>query len=272
MTVSMPHPQTPNPLLEDWTTPYGLPPFERIAPEHFLPAFASAFAEHDAEIDAIAQNPAPATFENTMAALERSGRRLRRISALFFNLAHSHTNDAIEAVEREVAPLFARHDAAIHLNDALFARIDALYRQRDALALTAEQRRVLERHHLEFRRAGAGLAPKVKARLAEIGERLAALGTQFSQNVLADEKCFTLVLDEGDDLAGLPDWLSARRRRRRASAAFPAIMSSRSIAPASSLFSRSPRGGICAKKPGAPGSRAANRAARATIARLPPKC
>ncbi|MGA3302248.1 MAG: M3 family metallopeptidase [Methylovirgula sp.] len=221
MTVSMPHPQSQNPLLEDWTTPFGLPPFERIAPEHFLPAFESAFVEHNAEIDAIAKNPAPASFENTMAALERAGRRLRRISALFFNLAHSHTNDSIEAVEREVAPLFARHYAAIHLNDALFARIDALYRQRDALPLTAEQRRVLERHHLEFRRAGAGLAPAVKARLAAIGERLAALGTQFSQNVLADEKSFTLVLDEGDDLAGLPDWLVSEAAETARERGFP---------------------------------------------------
>ncbi|HEY1736422.1 MAG TPA: M3 family metallopeptidase [Methylovirgula sp.] len=198
-----------NPLLEDWATPYGLPPFDRIAPEHFLPAFAAAFAAHDTEIDAIAANPTAPDFDNTMAALERSGRKLRRVTALFYNLANSHTNDAIQAIEREIAPLFARHDAAIHLNDALFARIEALYRKRETLALTPEQRRLLERHHLEFRRAGAGLASETKARLATIGERLAALGTQFSQNVLADEKSFTLVLDAGDDLAGLPDWLIA---------------------------------------------------------------
>src|SRR5579863_9363203 len=141
----------PNPLLEDWATPYGLPPFERIAPEHFRSAFTAAFAEHKAEIAAIAANSTPADFDNTIAALERSGRKLKRISALFFNLAHSHTNDQIQAIEREIAPLFARHDAEIHLNDALFARIDALYATRDAPTLDAEQRRVLERHHLEFR-------------------------------------------------------------------------------------------------------------------------
>ena len=126
-----------------------------------------------------------------------------------------------EEVEREISPLFARHDAEIHLNDALFARVDAVYQKRDALRLDAEQSRVLERHHLAFRRAGAGLAPDVKARLAGIGERLATLGTQFSQNVLADEKAFTLVLEPGEDLAGLPDWLIAEAAETARERGFP---------------------------------------------------
>jgi peptidyl-dipeptidase Dcp len=211
----------PNPLLEDWATPYGLPPFEQIAPDHFPSAFTAAFAEHNAEIAAIADNPDPADFDNTIAALERSGRKLRHISALFFNLAHSHTNEEIQAIEREIAPLFARHDAEIRLNDALFARIDALYQKRDALDLDAEQRRILERHHLEFRRAGAGRPRDVKARLAEIGEGLAVLGTKFSQNLLADEKSFTLVLNSGEDLAGLPDWLIAEASETARTRGFP---------------------------------------------------
>ncbi|MGB8276591.1 MAG: M3 family metallopeptidase [Methylovirgula sp.] len=227
MTISpesQPLPQestVPNPLLEEWNGPFGVPPFDRFTPDHYRPAFDAAFAEHRAEIAAIADNPAPADFENTIAALERAGRNLRRISLVFFNLAGAHTNAAIESVEREISPLFARHDAEIHLNDALFARVDAVYAERDALGLDAEQKRVLERHHTAFRRAGAGLAPEVKGRLAEIGERLAALGTQFSQNVLADERAFTLVLDEGEDLAGLPDWLVAEAAETARERGFP---------------------------------------------------
>ncbi|MGC1110125.1 MAG: peptidase M3, partial [Methylovirgula sp.] len=178
-----------NPLLEEWTGPFGAPPFAAIRPAHFRPAFAQAFAEHRAEIAAIVENPQPPNFANTIAAFERAGRTLDRVSAVFFHLAGADTNEEIEAIERAIAPLVARHHAEIHLNDALFARIDALFR-RATLGIDAEQARVLERHHRAFRRAGAGLPAEAKARLAEIGERLAALGTQFSQNVLADENAF----------------------------------------------------------------------------------
>ncbi len=227
MTVprnSHPLPQDPavqNPLIEDWNGPFGIPPFDRLAPDHFRPAFDAAFAEHKAEIAAIADHPEPANFDNTIAALERARRNLRRVSLVFFNLAGAHTNDAIESVERDISPLFARHEAEIHLNDTLFARVDTVHARRDGLGLDAEQKRVLERHHLAFRRAGAGLAPEVKERLAEIGERLATLGTQFSQNVLADEKAFTLVLDGGEDLAGLPEWLIAEAAETARQRGFP---------------------------------------------------
>jgi peptidyl-dipeptidase Dcp len=199
---------TQNPLLEDWTGPFDAPPFERIRAADFPAAFDAAFAAHRAEIAAIADDPAPPSFENTVAPFERSGKLLGRLSAVFFNLAGADTSDEIEAIEREVAPRFAAHDAEIHLNDALFARFDRLWRGRETLGLSAEELRALERHHIGFRRAGAGQPPQVKARLAAIGERLAALGTQFSQNVLADENAFALILDEAD-LAGLPDWQRA---------------------------------------------------------------
>lgn len=210
-----------NPLLQTWKTPFGIPPFAEIAPEHYAPAFADAFAAHKAEIVAIADNSASASFDNTIAALERSGRGLRQVASVFFNLTNADTNEALQAIERDISPLFARHDSDVRLNDALFARIDALYQRRDTLGLTAEQKRVLERHHTEFRRAGAGLAPDVKARLAAISEQLAVLGTQFSQNVLADEKDFTLVLEAGDDLAGLPDWLVAEAAATARERGFP---------------------------------------------------
>ncbi|MEA2465156.1 MAG: peptidyl-dipeptidase Dcp [Acidobacteriota bacterium] len=192
-----------------WDTPFGMPPFERIAPEHFRPAFDSGLAEQRREIEAIADNPAEPSFDNTIAALELSGRTLRRVSAVFFNLAGAHTNDAIQAVEREMAPVLAKHRNAIFMNEALFRRVERLYDRRENLGLDAEQRRVLDRYRTIFTRAGAQLGPEGKKRLAEITERLATLGTQFSQNVLADEKDYALILDSEGDLAGLPDFLRA---------------------------------------------------------------
>jgi peptidyl-dipeptidase Dcp len=200
-----------NPLLAAWHAPFGAPPLDRIAPADFRPAFDRAMAEHQAEIAAIAANPAEPTFENTVAALERSGRALARVSNVFYVLAGAHTNPAIQAIERDMAPLLARHWNEIHLNDALFARLDALRKREASLGLTAEQARVLERLHALFRRAGAGLDAAAKGRLKEIAERLASLGTSFGQNVLADEQSYVMPLAE-DDLAGLPDFAKAAAR------------------------------------------------------------
>jgi len=196
-----------NPLLQDWTSPYGLPPFDQVQDDHYRPAFDVALAEQRSEIDAIAADPSEPTFENTIAAMERSGQRLRRVSAVFFNLAGSNTNDALQAVERAIAPVLAKHRSAIFMNEALFRRVEDLFRRRDTLHLSSEQARVLDRYHTIFVRAGARLAPDAKTRLAEITERLAALGTRFSQNVLADEKAYALVLDGEGDLAGLPPFV-----------------------------------------------------------------
>lgn len=196
-----------NPLLRPWTAPFEVPPFPELQPEHYRPAFDAALAEHRREIDAIVAKPDAPTLDNTIGAMELSGQTLRRVSAVFFNLCGTDGNDATEAIEREIAPVLARHRTAILLNEALFRRVDDLYQRRDALGLSPEQRRVLERHHIAFRRAGAALDPAAKRRLAEIIERLASLGTAFSQAVLADEKAFTLVLETEDDLAGLPDFV-----------------------------------------------------------------
>jgi peptidyl-dipeptidase Dcp len=202
---------TGNPLLQPWSGRFGLPPFAGIEPGHFPAAFEQALGEHRAEVQAIAANPAAPDFDNTIAALERSGALLGRVANLFFVLAGAHTGEALQAVEREVSPLLARHDNEIYLNEALFRRIDDLHRRRDGLGLTAEQVRVLDRYHTHFVRAGAALPAGKKRRLAEIGERLASLGTAFGQNVLADEKAFALVLEQGD-LAGLPDFVLAAAR------------------------------------------------------------
>ena len=200
-----------NPLLDTWTGTFELPPFPAIRPENFQPAFNRALAAHRAEIDAIGANPAAPTFDNTITALEKSGRELERVSNVFFVLAGADTSDAIEAIERDVSPLLARHNNALYLNRPLYARIAKLYKQRDTLGLTAEQARVLERYHTRFVRAGAALEQLAQERLAAINERLASLGTRFGQNVLADEKAFALVLEEGD-LAGLPDFARAAAR------------------------------------------------------------
>jgi peptidyl-dipeptidase Dcp len=202
-----------NPFFAPWSTPFEIPPFERIEPDHFRPAFDRALETHDGEIAVIAADGAAPTFENTVDAMERSGRDLRRVSAVFFNLAGSHTNDAIQSIEREMAPLLARHRSAIYMNEALYGRFAALFEKRESLGLSPEQARVLDRYHTIFVRAGAQLKPEAKKRLAAIVERLAALGTQFSQNVLADEKAYTLVLEGEADLAGLPDFLRAAAAR-----------------------------------------------------------
>jgi len=197
-----------NPLLTDWTGPFGLPPLPAIKPEHFRPAFDRALAAHRAEIGTISANPAAPSFDNTIEALEKSGHDLDRVSNVFFVLAGADTGDEIEAVEREVSPLLARHSNALYLDRVLYARIAALYGRRATLGLTAEQARVLDRYHTRFVRAGAALDKPAQDRLATINERLASLGTQFGQNVLADEKAYALVLEEGD-LAGLPDFARA---------------------------------------------------------------
>ena len=171
-----------------------------------------------AEIAAIAANPEPPTFDNTIAAMERSGRALDRVGNVFHLLAGAHTNDALLEIEREISPKLARHWNAINTNAALFARIDTLMRDAGKLPLTTEQKRVIERYHTGFRRAGAALDAPAKKRLSEIIERLAALGTAFSQNVLADEQSFTLRLEDEAELAGLPGFMREAMKARGARA------------------------------------------------------
>jgi peptidyl-dipeptidase Dcp len=202
-------PSPANPLLAEWTAPHEVPPFETITPEHFRPAFDHALTDHLREVDAIAADPAGPSLDNTVGALERSGKLLAKVSAVFYALTGAHSNDALLDIEREMSPRLAAHWNRINMNGALFARIMSLYERRSTLGLTAEQARVLDRYRITFQRAGAGADAAGRARLAAIGERLATLGTQFSQNVLADEQSWALVLDRDDDLAGLPDHVRA---------------------------------------------------------------
>jgi len=213
MTKPLLPPDSQNPLLAEWTGPYRLPPFAEATADRFRAAFDAALARHRAEIDGIAANPAPPSFANTIEALELSGRELDRVASLFSLLTGAETSDAIEAVEREMSPLLARHSNAIYLNRGLYARIADLHGRRNALGLDAEQMRVLDRYHTRFVRAGAALDEGKQGRLAAINERLATLGTRFGQNVLADEKSWAMLLNEAD-LAGLPDF--ARHAARAA--------------------------------------------------------
>ncbi len=204
---------TTNPLLQRWDTPYGLPPFDAVRAEHFAPAFEAAMREHRAEIDAIAGNAQAPSFDNTIAAFDAAGRLLARIDMLFSNLTASATSPQLQAVERDMAAPLAAHANAVYMHAALFARIDALHAARDRLGLDAEQRRLLERVHLDFVRAGACLPVDKRLRYGQVMERLAALMTQFAQNVLADENAYRLVLRSDDELAGLPPFVRAAARQ-----------------------------------------------------------
>src|SRR5271168_1975875 len=157
---------TDNPLFEKWATPFGVPPFDRIKPEHFPAAFDRGMDEELADIATIAHSPEPPSFANTIEALERSGRLLNTVGDLFHNLNSSATNKEIDALARDYAPKLAAHRSKIALDPELFARIDALYQQRARLGLAPDQFRLLERHHLRFVRAGALLGAAEKTRMA----------------------------------------------------------------------------------------------------------
>ena len=193
----------------DWTGPLGLPEFEKITDADFAPAFDTALAEHDAEIEAIAGTAEAPDFANTIEALELAGDNLSKVSSLFWNRAGTDTNDVIQALERDIAPRMSRHYSKIAMNRALFGRVDSLYRNRNELGLMPEQDRLLERIWKSFIKSGAGLDEAGQKRLAEVGETLAGLGAKFGQNVLADERDWLLLLEDGPDLEGLSDDLRA---------------------------------------------------------------
>jgi len=221
-----------NPLLADWTTPHALPPFDRVQAEHYAPAFQAAWAAHRAELDAIGAQAEPPTFDNTLAAFDRSGALLGRIELMFANVSVSTSSPALQAAERELAAPRAAHESWVLQHEGVWKRVDALYSRRDALGLDAEQRRLLERVHLDFSFAGAALAPAAKARAAAIAEELAGLYTRFSQNLLADETEWHLPLEQEADLAGMPKALiaSAREAGQQRGLSVPAITLSRSLA------------------------------------------
>lgn len=199
-----------NPFFEDWAgMPFSAPPFDRIRLEHYAPALERGMAEHDAEIAAIAGNADAPSFANTIEAMELAGQTLNRVSAVFWNMTSSNSSPELQELERNFAPRLTRHYSAINLNQDLFARVDALYRQRESLGLEADQARLLERYHLDFVRAGAQLDEAGRTRLAAIDEQLSRLSTAFDQNLLADTAAWTMILESEADLAGLPEAVRA---------------------------------------------------------------
>ncbi|MFW5641576.1 MAG: M3 family metallopeptidase [Roseicyclus sp.] len=219
-----------NPLLEPWDTPFALPPFERIEDDHFAPALEAALDEGRAAIRAIAGNPAPPTFANTIEALELADATLDRVAGVFFNLAGSDATPAREALQRDFAPKFSAYSSEIVNNAALFARIADLWERRESLGLSPEQMRVLMLTHRSFLRSGAALEGEARDRLTEVKSRLAVLGTSFAQNLLADERQWFMPLAEAD-LEGLPDFViaAARAAGEEKGADGPVVTLSRSL-------------------------------------------
>ena len=219
-----------NPILSDWTAEFELAPFNKISDDDFAPAFEQALAEHAAEINAIAENPDPATFANTIEAMEAAGEALDKVLSVFFTVAGADSNPGREALQRDFSPKLAAHSSAISSNKTLFARIAALWDARETLDLNAEQQRVLMLAHRGFRRSGAALEGAEDARMKEIMGRLAELGTAFTQNLLADERDWFMELSE-DDLTGLPDFVvdAARAAGEEKGAQGPVVTLSRSL-------------------------------------------
>ncbi len=196
---------TDNPLLTESTLPFHMPPFDRIKDADYEPAFEQGMAAHLKEVDAIANNPAPPTFENTIVALEKSGRALERVDLIFSNLAGANTNPAIQTVETAMAPKQAAHADTISLNTKLFARIQSLYDQREKLGLDAESRYLLERYEKDFVRAGAKLSDADKTKLKALNAELASLETSFNQDVLKEKNADSIVVTDRAQLAGMSD-------------------------------------------------------------------
>ncbi|MFN8123238.1 MAG: M3 family metallopeptidase [Thermoleophilia bacterium] len=205
MPEDSPAPAGPTPFHAPWTLPHGLPPFAEIRAEHFRPAFRDAMAAHRAEVDAVAADPAPPTFANTVEALERSGRMLDRVASVFFNLTGSDTTPELDAFEAEVAPQLAAHRDAIVLDPALYARLREVWDGPDDPARTTEQRRLLDRYRKDFERAGAGLAPAAQARLRELNAELSTLMTAFKARLAADTNAAALHVTDPAELEGLPE-------------------------------------------------------------------
>jgi peptidyl-dipeptidase Dcp len=198
-----------NPLLAEWKTPFGVPPFGEIKEEHFIPAMKVGMAAERAEIAAITGNPAPATFENTIAALDQAGDLLGRVSRVFEALAGADTNDKLQAINMQVSPMMTAHRDDIALDPRLFARVKAVWAARDGLKLEVDQQTLLERIYRRFVRAGAELDEAKQARLRALNTELANAGVRFADNLLAETKAVRLVLEKPEQLAGLSERVRA---------------------------------------------------------------
>ena len=194
-----------NPFFTAWNTPFQVPPFEKIKAEHYMPAYLKGFEEQKKEIKAIINNPKEPTFENTIRELEYSGDLLNRVSRVFGSLNSANTNDTLQKINKELAPIASKSRDDINLNDSLFRRVKSVYDNRDKFKLTEEEKKVLEDTYKNFIRSGAALSADDKLKLRKINEELSMLSVQFGQNLLAETNAFRLVVDKKEDLAGLPE-------------------------------------------------------------------
>lgn len=194
-----------NPFRAEWTGAYGAPPFADIRDEHFMPAVKKGILERRAEIEAIVNNPEPPTFENTIMALETSGDSLTRVMRVFGNITNTDTNDALNALQAEIYPMLTREQDAVTFNPALYARVKAVYDQKDRLGLDEQEARLLELTHRGFVRAGAALPQDVQAQIAELNAEISALTTQYGQNLLAANNAFKLEITDPARLGGLSE-------------------------------------------------------------------
>ncbi len=193
-----------NPFFSEYDTPFGVPPFSKIKEEHFMPAFKEGMKQQKREIEAIINNPETPTFENTIEAMERSGALLTKVSDVFDNLTSANTNDNLQEIAKEVTPLLSGHNDDINLNPNLFERVKQVYDKKDEIALSGEQSALLEKYYKNFVRGGANLDPEKQKRFREINEQLSLFSLQFGENILKEDNAFELVIDNEEDLAGLP--------------------------------------------------------------------
>ncbi len=193
-----------NPFFSEYNTPFKVPPFDEITEEHYLPAFKEGIAQDQKEIDAIVNNPEDSNFANTIEALDYTGDLLTKVENVFYNLLGADTNDQMQEIAKEVAPLLSKHGDDIRLNADLFKRVKAVYDTKSELSLTPEQAQLLEKTHKVFVRGGANLAPKGQARLREINKELSLLSLKFGENILKENNAFEMEIENKEDLAGLP--------------------------------------------------------------------
>ncbi len=198
-----------NPFFVEWDTPFGSPPFDQIHEDHYLPAYEEAIKQHQAEIDAIVNNPEEPTFENTIVAYDQAGSMLRRISPVFGGLRGAETNPRLQEIARETTPMLSAHSSAIRMNEGLFERIQTVYNNRYDMDLDGEQMIVVEKMYQDFERGGAALPEAQREELTRISERMSMVSLQLSENLLAENNAFQLVIEDEADLAGLPSHIVA---------------------------------------------------------------
>lgn len=194
-----------NPFFVEWDTPYGVPPFDKIKNEHYLPAFEEAMKQHKAEIEAIVTQKIEPDFESVIAAYDYSGQMLRKVSSVFFNMTSSNTTDELQEIAKEVAPMLSAHFDDIYLNRGLFTKVETVWQQRESMNLTTEQMMLVELTYKDFVRSGAQLSEDKQSRLREINQDLSVLTLQYGDNILAETNNYELVIENKDDLSGLPD-------------------------------------------------------------------